>query len=310
VIGRRKITVDDLSKLSYINASLRETLRLTPSAAALVVEPHPTKNHEDPVTLGNGKYSLEKGESIVVLLPKLHRDPEVYGADAEEFKPERMLDENFEKLPKHAWKPFGNGMRACIGRPFAWQEALIVVAMLLQNFNFQFDDPSYTLHIKETLTLKPKDFQMRATLREGLKATTLEAVLNGGVAPKEVARDQKKNASVTSGSGKPLHIFFGSNTGTCEALARRLADDAVGYGYTAEIDSLDSAMQNIPKSDPVVFITSSYEGQPPDNAAHFFEWLSGLKEKELEGVNYAVFGCGHRKYFASGFSFDLSNFLR
>lgn len=296
VIGRRKITVEDLSKLPYINACLRESLRLRPTAAAITVEPHPTKNHEDPVTLGKGKYALEKGERVVILLAKLHRDPEVYGPDADEFKPERMLDENFEKLPKHAWKPFGNGMRACIGRPFAWQEALLVVAILLQNFNFQLDDPSYTLRINETLTVKPKDFQMRATLREGLKATTLETILNGGEAPKEAARDQKKNASaVKPGSGKPLHIFFGSNTGTCEALARRLADDAGAYGYAAEVDSLDSAMQNIPKSGPVVFITSSYEGQPPDNAAHFFEWLSGLKGKELEGVNYAVFGCGHRK---------------
>ncbi|KAL1963471.1 hypothetical protein VTN77DRAFT_8372 [Rasamsonia byssochlamydoides] len=300
VVGRRKLTVDDLSKLPYINACLRETLRLKPTAAAITVEPHPTKNHEDPVTLGKGKYALEKGEKIVILLPKLHRDPEVYGPDAEEFKPERMLDENFEKLPKNAWKPFGNGMRACIGRPFAWQEALIVTAVLLQNFNFQFDDPSYNLRIKETLTIKPKDFQMRATLREGLKATTLETILNGGEVPKEAARDQKKNASATKpGSGKPLHIFFGSNTGTCEALARRLADDAAAYGYAAEIDALDSAMQNIPKSEPVVFITSSYEGQPPDNAAHFFEWLSGLKGKELEGVNYAVFGCGHHDWHAT-----------
>lgn len=37
-----------------------------------------------------------------------------------------MLDENFSKLLSNSWKPFGNGMRACIGRAFAWQEALLV----------------------------------------------------------------------------------------------------------------------------------------------------------------------------------------
>lgn len=42
----------------------------------------------------------------------------------------------------------GNGMRGCIGRPFAWQEALLVTAMLLQYFNFAPEDPSYTLQIK------------------------------------------------------------------------------------------------------------------------------------------------------------------
>lgn len=304
VIGKRKITIDDLPKLRYISAVLRETLRLRPTAPAFALRPHPTKNTEDPVTLGRGKYALHKDESVVVLLAKLHRDPEVYGPDAEEFKPERMLDENFDKLPKNAWKPFGNGLRGCIGRPFAWQEALIVVAVLLQNFNFQMDDPSYTLEIKQTLTIKPKDFRMRATLRSGLTPTNLESVLNGtGAGPAEVSGAASRNRKAEApsngsapGQGKPMYIFFGSNTGTCEAFAKRLADDAISYGYNARIDSLDSAAQNIPKKDPVVFITSSYEGQPPDNAIHFFEWLKGLEGKQLEDVNYAVFGCGHRKY--------------
>lgn len=304
VIGKRKITIDDLPKLHYIRAVLRETLRMRPTAPAFALRAHPTKNKEHPVTLGHGKYALREDESILVLLAKLHRDPEVYGLDAEEFKPERMLDEHFDKLPKNAWKPFGNGLRGCIGRPFAWQEALIVVAVLLQCFNFQMDDPSYTLEIKQTLTIKPKDFRMRATLREGLTPTNIEAVLsNTGGAPAEVSGPASRNRKADTklngpapGQGKPMHIFFGSNTGTCEAFAKRLADDAISYGYDAQINSLDSAMQNIPKKDPVVFITSSYEGQPPDNAAHFFEWLNGLEGKQLENVNYAVFGCGHRKY--------------
>ncbi|KAJ9314762.1 hypothetical protein DTO271D3_5008 [Paecilomyces variotii] len=307
VIGKRKITIDDLPKLRYISAVLRETLRLRPTAPAFALRPHPTKNTEDPVTLGRGKYALHKDESIVVLLAKLHRDPEVYGPDAEEFKPERMLDENFDKLPKNAWKPFGNGLRGCIGRPFAWQEALIVVAVLLQNFNFQMDDPSYTLEIKQTLTIKPKDFRMRATLRSGLTPTNLESVLNGtGAGPAEVSGAASRNRKAEApsngpapGQGKPMYIFFGSNTGTCEAFAKRLADDAISYGYNARIDSLDSAAQNIPKKDPVVFITSSYEGQPPDNAIHFFEWLKGLEGKQLEDVNYAVFGCGHHDWQAT-----------
>lgn len=299
VIGRRKITVEDLSKLPYINAVMRETLRLKSTAPVFAVHAHPEKNKEAPVTLGNGKYVLNENEPIAIILSKLHRDPKVYGPDADEFKPERMLDENFEKLPKNAWKPFGNGMRGCIGRPFAWQEAQLVVAILLQNFNFTMDDPSYDLRIKQSLTLKPKDFHMRAVLREGLDATTLGTLLNAGEAPSKetgaASRDRKAKTAPPPGEMKPMHIFFGSNTGTCEAFARRLADDAVGYGYSAEVSSLDSARQNIPKNDPVAFITASYEGQPPDNAAHFFEWLSASKEKELEGVNYAVFGCGHRK---------------
>ena len=142
---------------------------------------------------------------------------------------------------------------------------------------------------------------MRATPREGLDATKLGVLLNSGDSvpekPGAGGRERKAKAAPPPGEAKPMHIFFGSNTGTCEAFARRLADDAIGYGYNAEAKPLDSAMQNIPKNDPVVFISASYEGNPPDNATHFFEWLNSLKDKELESVNYAAFGCGHRKCF-------------
>ncbi|KAJ5153069.1 Bifunctional cytochrome NADPH reductase [Penicillium canariense] len=300
VIGRRKIKVEDMSKLPYITAVMRETLRLKPTAPMIALHAHPTKNKEDPVTLGGGKYVLQKNEPVVLLLGKMQRDPKVYGPDADEFRPERMLDEHFEKLPKNAWKPFGNGMRGCIGRPFAWQEALLVVAILLQNFNFQMDNPSYDLRIKQTLTIKPKDFQIRASLREGLDPTKLNLALSDtSGAPQDAGvanRERKPKASPPSGELKPMHIFYGSNTGTCEAFARRLADDAVEYGFSAQTSSLDSATQNIPKQDPVVFISASYEGQPPDNATHFFEWLSELKGDSLAGVNYAVFGCGHHDW--------------
>ncbi|CAG7932978.1 unnamed protein product [Penicillium olsonii] len=300
VIGKRKITVEDMSKLPYITAVMRETLRLKPTAPMIALHPNPTKNHEDPVTLGGGKYVLNKDETIALVLTKMHRDPKVYGPDADEFKPERMLDENFEKLPKNAWKPFGNGMRGCIGRPFAWQEALLVVAILLQNFNFQMDNPSYDLRIKQTLTIKPKDFHMRATLRDGLDPTQLSATISGSTsAPTETgagSRERKPKVAPVDGKLKPMYVFYGSNTGTCEALARRLADDATGYGYAAKTGSLDSTMQNLPKDGPVVFISASYEGQPPDNAAHFWEWFSELKCNELEGVNYATFGCGHHDW--------------
>lgn len=40
-----------------------------------------------------------------------------------------MLNGGFKNLPPDSWKPFGNGVRGCIGRPFAWQESLLIVAM-------------------------------------------------------------------------------------------------------------------------------------------------------------------------------------
>lgn len=84
---------------------MRETLRLCSPIPQIGVTPR-----ED--TLLAGKYPVKKDEMTVLMVKKMHLDPAVYGEDAEEFKPERMLDEPFNKLPKNAWKPFGNGLRA------------------------------------------------------------------------------------------------------------------------------------------------------------------------------------------------------
>ena len=59
------------------------------------------------------------------------------------FRPERMLD--FEKVPQDAWRPFGTGIRACIGRAFAEQEMLLNVALILQRFQVEMADPTYDL---------------------------------------------------------------------------------------------------------------------------------------------------------------------
>jgi cytochrome P450/NADPH-cytochrome P450 reductase len=214
-----------------------------------------------------------------------------------------MLDENFERLTKEypdCWKPFGIGMRACIGRPFAWQEAVLVVAMLLQNFDFVLDDPNYELHYKQTLTTKPKNFYMRAILRDGQTATDLERRLAGDVTSTAQSstrsRSTGRKASPAS-EAKPMSIFYGSNTGTCESLAQRLATDAASHGYAATVvESMDTAAESLPTDRPVVIITASFEGQPPDNAAKFCGWLKNLENNELQNASYAVFGCGHHDW--------------
>lgn len=254
-------------------------------------------------TLLGGRYFVPKAERVLLLLAKSHLDPSVYGDDASEFKPERMLDESFANITKefpNSWKPFGNGKRSCIGRPFAWQEAVLAVAMLFQNFNFTLDDPNYVLEIAETLTIKPHGFKMRASLRHGMSATELEHQLKGGASGAKTAHkatDAKAAAGVPAGKGKPMAVYYGSNSGTCEALAQRVASDASSHGFTVtDLGPLDSANQKLPTDRPVVIVTASYEGEPPSNAAHFVDWLTSLKGNELENVSYAVFGCGHHDW--------------
>ena len=94
---------------------------------------------------------------------------------------------------------------------------------------------------------------------------------------------------------KPLAVFFGGNLGTCESLAQTVAHSSPSHGFRAEIQPLDNAAHALPKDRPVLIITSTYEGCPPDNAGHFLKWVEGIDGKSLVGVQYAVFGCGNRK---------------
>lgn len=297
VVGKGPINVDHLSKLPYISAILREALRLDSPIPAIAIEPR-----ED--LLMGGKYPVKKGEPIINLLAKAHLDPKVYGDDADQFRPERMLDDEFERLGRefpNCWKPFGNGMRACIGRPFAWQEALLVMAMLLQNFNFVLE-PGYKMTLKQTLTIKPKDMHFRAILRDGLDPTSLECRLSGRDAAQAKTEEEPARAAAGKGesAGVPITVLYGSNSGTCEALAHRLASDAPSHGFrVATIDCMDGGKGALPTGHPVVLVTASYEGQPPDNAGHFVAWLEervAAGGDTLSGVPYAVFGCGNKDW--------------
>lgn len=297
VIGQSQLKVEHLKQFKYLNAVLRETLRLQPTAPAFSRGLRPGN---DEVSPSLGGYSIDRRTNILALLPQCHRDPEVYGADATEFKPERMLDENFNRLPKSAWKPFGTGVRACIGRPFAWQEALLVMALILQSFDLRLDDPAYELRIKQTLTIKPRDLYMHASPRNGMDATALQHTMMADVGSIPISHDLvSQQVPVKRQDLKDLLILYGSNTGTCQTLAQRLSADAERHGYHADIMDMDSGISPIQQHQRLaVVITASYEGEPPDNATHFVHWIAD-HDRTLDSLEYAVFGCGHSDWAAT-----------
>lgn len=178
----------------------------------------------------------------------------------------------------------------------------MVSAMLLQNFDFRLHDPGYKLRIKQTLTIKPQDLIMRATLRHGMTAMDLEHLLRGSTSSSikspensTAPSSELPNISRLKLDSKPMTIIYGSNTGTCLAFAQRMASTAAGHGFEAKVLEMDSVVGALPKSQPIVIITASYEGHPPDNAARFVSWLEKLEPSALSGTQFAVFGCGHSK---------------
>lgn len=283
VLGGAAPRFEQLPQLTYLDQILKETLRLWPTAPAFAVAPY------EPVTTLGGRYPVRSDQSLFVLTPALHRDPAVWGADAETFNPDHFAFERAERLPPNAWKPFGNGQRACIGRPFALQEATLLLAMILQRFDLSLADPDYRLEIKETLTLKPHGLSIHARRRD--TPIVRAAPPAPAAAPAPAAPAQAADSHAT-----PLHILFGSNAGSSEAFAQRIATDARAQGYRATLAPLDAAVGRLPTEGALLIVTASYEGQPPDNARAFVAWADSLPAGALAGVRYAVFGCGNKDW--------------
>ncbi len=118
VVGDSVVSLDMLPKLTYVDACIKETLRLNSPIPQFAVIAR-----ED--TLLGGKYRVNKGDPVSMNLKGIHHDPAVWGDNHNDFYPDRFLDGQFHKLPPASWKPFGNGLRACIGRGFAEQEMLL-----------------------------------------------------------------------------------------------------------------------------------------------------------------------------------------
>ena len=274
-------TIKQVNRLTYVQQILYEALRLWPTAPAFGLYPY-----EDEIV--GGKYKLKKGTFVNVLLLMLHRDPKVWD-DPEVFDPDRFAPEAVANRPVHAYKPFGNGQRACIGRQFAMQEATLVLGMILQRFQL-IDHTGYQLKIRESLSIKPDGFRMKVKLRHDVVRGTGRVEAEPEAAPETVRRPSH---------GTPALVLYGSNLGTTEEIARHLARQAEVNGFDATLATLDSHIDRLPREGVVLIATASYNGTPPDNAASFVDWAAALEPGALDGVHYALFGCGHSDWVAT-----------
>jgi cytochrome P450 / NADPH-cytochrome P450 reductase len=282
-------TYQQVTQLTYITQILKEALRLWPPAPAYGISPLKDE------TIGAGKYTLTKGTFITILVAALHRDLSIWGPNADAFNPENFSREAEAKRPINAWKPFGNGQRACIGRGFAMHEAALAIGMILQRFKL-VDVHRYQLHLKETLTMKPEGFKIKVRPRSEAErgafagaAAATAAAGGGAVAPR-----------TRPGHNTPLLVLYGSNLGTAEELATRVADLAEVNGFATRLAPLDDFAGQLPRQGGVLIFCASYNGAPPDNATQFVKWLrDGAAKDALAGVNYAVFGCGNSDWAAT-----------
>ncbi|TMW65597.1 hypothetical protein Poli38472_008239 [Pythium oligandrum] len=145
------LTMEHLKPLVYLEAVIKETLRLYPAGAFIFREAV-----ED--TVISGDILVRKGQHVVMPTYTIGRNPVVWGSDAATFRPERWIDEATGQIkPESPFKffTFTAGPRICAGINLAMMQLRIVTANLLQRFRFDVDatnDGSYRMGV--TLTMK------------------------------------------------------------------------------------------------------------------------------------------------------------
>lgn len=129
--GRQEITENDLEKMIYLKAVIKETLRLHPPSPLLV----PRAARQDVEIMG---YHVSSGTMVMINGWAISRDPNLW-EKPEEFWPERFLnsDIDFKGKSNFQFTPFGGGRRGCPGILFALATNELMLANLLHKFDWK-----------------------------------------------------------------------------------------------------------------------------------------------------------------------------
>ncbi|KAG2330550.1 hypothetical protein Bca52824_001730 [Brassica carinata] len=136
VVGKKNIVEEShITKLPYILAIMKETLRLHPTIPLLVP-------HRPAETAVVGGYTIPKDTKVFINAWSIQRDPNVW-ENPTEFHPERFLDNNNScdfTGTDYSFLPFGSGRRICAGVALAERMVLYTLATLLHSFDWKIPE--------------------------------------------------------------------------------------------------------------------------------------------------------------------------
>ncbi|KAJ0471149.1 putative abieta-7,13-dien-18-ol hydroxylase [Helianthus annuus] len=150
-----KLTEAALEKMHYLHAALSETLRLYPAV------PLDGKSAVKDDVLPDG-LKIKKGDGVAFIPYPMGRMTYIWGDDAEEFRPERWLNNGvFQPESPFKFTAFQGGPRICLGKEFAYRQMKILAAFLVYFYKFKLVDESeevtyrtmFTLHMDKGLNV-------------------------------------------------------------------------------------------------------------------------------------------------------------
>ncbi|MBQ5154037.1 cytochrome P450, partial [Macrococcus caseolyticus] len=111
------------------------------------------------ITLPSGR-RLPAGSGVVCSIWGVHRDPQHWGPDAEEFDPDRFLPERFNLKHPCSYMPFSNGPRNCLGYQYALMSIKTALSTVLRHYEVvedREDGPKPHIRVKLDIMMKAVD---------------------------------------------------------------------------------------------------------------------------------------------------------
>jgi pentalenene oxygenase len=155
VLDGRPVTYADLPRLEYLGRVIQELLRMYPTGWIL------TRRATTEVHLGG--HRIPRGADVFFSPYALHRDPALF-PDPDRFDPDRWLPERADSIPRHAYLPFGAGVRKCIGESLAYAEITIALAALAGRWRLRSVTGHPTRAVARS-TLRPSESRLRVEAR-------------------------------------------------------------------------------------------------------------------------------------------------
>lgn len=290
------------TKLPYTERVILETMRLEPPATALI---RIAREDIDVCASSNGKtYHIRKGDAVSIVLTGLHRNEKLW-KDPECFRPDRHMPEEAEQRHAYAYLPFGAGARACLGRLFAMHELKLFVASITAQFDLTLVKQRRRKQLYG-ITMRTQGIFARASVPPRSLSSPRKSIATNAD-PQNEQRELVQKAEITvNPTAMPcdrIVLAYGSGLGDCRSMAFAYSQQLDRLSLNVEIMTLDEAVGVL--SDPrdrvvLIVITSTYNGEPPDTALRFNEWMCSIGDSSLFGkVDFAVLGRGSSDWRAT-----------
>ena len=287
---------DDLMALTYTTQVIKEAMRIYPPMPVTI-----RRSLKDGML---GRYSIRKGDIILVGTLAAQRDPRYWGAEPDTFDPDQFAMEKVVNRPRHAFIPFSIGKRQCMAQEVTFMMLRVVLFEIYKRYRVRLA-PGATVTKNTVVTTKPAAVPVVRIPRERNGRRQAPAVVRERpTAPTPVAAPEWGEPTEIPATSLYRHlvIAYGSNFGANKQLADRFAERSRFHGYTSEVLTLNELAESPPRTDPwlLIVMTSTYTSNPPSNASAFKARLERTQPgaETWRNCRYAVWGLGNSQWNA------------